>query len=67
MNNHEKYIDPFTDFGFKRLFGTEYNKALLIDFLNQVLGNREQVIDLTHLNSENQGKTETDRKAVFDL
>ncbi len=67
MNNRDKYINPFTDFGFKRLFGTEYNKALLIDFLNQVLGNREQVADLTYLNSENQGKTETDRKAVFDL
>jgi predicted transposase/invertase (TIGR01784 family) len=67
MNTSEKYINPFTDFGFKRLFGTEYNKALLIDFLNQVLGNREHISDLTYLNSENQGKTETDRKAVFDL
>jgi hypothetical protein len=30
----EKYINPFTDFGFKKLFGTEPNKDLLIDFLN---------------------------------
>jgi PD-(D/E)XK nuclease family transposase len=31
----DKYINPFTDFGFKKLFGTEPNKDLLIDFLNE--------------------------------
>ena len=29
------YINPLTDFGFKRLF---YNKELLIPFLNDVVG-----------------------------
>jgi predicted transposase/invertase (TIGR01784 family) len=67
MSSKDRYINPFTDFGFKKLFGTEFNKELLIDFLNQVLGEREQIRDLTYLNTENQGKTETDRKAVFDL
>src|SRR4028118_2016031 len=67
MASKEKYINPFTDFGFKKLFGSEYNKELLIDFLNQVLGERERIQDLTYLNTENQGKTEWDRKAVFDL
>ncbi|QHT71818.1 Rpn family recombination-promoting nuclease/putative transposase [Rhodocytophaga rosea] len=42
-------------------------KHLLIDFLNQVLGDRERILDLTYLNTENQGKTEWDRKAIFDL
>ena len=32
----DKYINPFTDFGFKRLFGSEFNKPLLIDFLNEL-------------------------------
>ena len=67
MYSKGKYINPFTDFGFKKLFGTETNKELLIDFLNQVMGNREQIRDLTYLNTENLGKTEADRKAVFDL
>jgi predicted transposase/invertase (TIGR01784 family) len=67
MSSKDRYINPFTDFGYKKLFGTEFNKELLIDFLNQVLGEREQIRDLTYLNTENQGKTETDRKAVFDL
>ena len=30
----EKYINPFTDYGFKRLFGEEANKDLLMDFLS---------------------------------
>ncbi|MDR3108249.1 MAG: Rpn family recombination-promoting nuclease/putative transposase [Planctomycetaceae bacterium] len=29
-----RYINPYTDFGFKKLFGEEANKDLLIDFLN---------------------------------
>ena len=67
MIGQGKYINPFTDFGFKKLFGEEFNKELLIDFLNQVLGEREQILDLTYLNTEQPGKTETDRKAIFDL
>ncbi len=67
MDSKERYINPFTDFGFKKLFGTEFNKELLIDFLNQVLGDRERIQDLTYLNTENLGNTKTDRKAVFDL
>ena len=67
MDSKEKYINPFTDFGFKKLFGTEFNKELLIDFLNQALGERERIQDLTYLNTENLGNTETDRKAIFDL
>ncbi len=66
MDSKERYINPFTDFGFKKLFGTEFNKELLIDFLNQVLADKEQIQDLTYLNTENLGNTETDRKAVFD-
>jgi len=67
MDSQERYINPFTDFGFKKLFGTEFNKELLIDFLNQVLGERERIQDLTYLNTEHLGNTETDRKAIFDL
>ena len=67
MDSKKRYINPFTDFGFKKLFGTEFNKELLIDFLNNVLGERERVQDLTYLNTENLGNVETDRKAIFDL
>lgn len=64
----EKYINPFTDFGFKKLFGTELNKDLLIDFLNEVVLPKERRIkDLTYRKNEHIGNTELDRKAIFDL
>lgn len=61
-----RYINPLTDFGFKKLFGTEPNKELLIDFLNQILPDRK-VKDLSYSSVERQGLTKVDRKAVFDL
>lgn len=67
MNHQEeKYINPLTDFGFKKLFGTEPNKDLLIDFLNEILPNR-RIKDLNYSTNEHFGKFEIDRKAVFDI
>ena len=63
----DRYINPLTDFGFKRLFGTEPNKALLIDFLNVVLPTHHTVSDLSYRNSEHIGNTALDRKAIFDI
>ncbi|MCB0522775.1 MAG: Rpn family recombination-promoting nuclease/putative transposase [Lewinellaceae bacterium] len=65
-NLKERYINPLTDFGFKKLFGTEPNKVLLIDFLNQVLPDRK-IKDLTYASNEKMGRSEMDRKAIFDL
>ena len=62
----EKYINPLTDFGFKKLFGTEPNKDLLIDFLNEILPNRK-IKDLSYSTNEHFGKYEIDRKAIFDI
>jgi len=63
----EKYVNPFTDFGFKKIFGEEPNKDLLISFLNQFLPARHHIKDLTYLKSEHLGISELDRKAMFDL
>lgn len=63
----EKYINPLTDFGFKKLFGSEPNKLLLIDFLNQILPDNKKVEDLTYSSNDKVGRTEFDRKAIFDL
>lgn len=63
----DRYVNPLTDFGFKKLFGTEPNKALLIDFLNQVLPERHRIKDLTYLKNEHLGLNDLDRKAIFDL
>jgi len=64
----EKYINPFTDYGFKKLFGEELNKDLLLDFLNELLSAEQgRITDLTYLKTEYVGYTLSDRKAVFDL
>ena len=63
----DRYVNFYTDFAFKKLFGTEANKELLISFLNALLDGKETVKDLTFLNSEQLGTTEVDRKAVFDV
>ena len=62
-----RYINPYTDFGFKRLFGVEGNKDLLIDFLNQVLQRKYPINELNFRNSENIPELEIDRKAIFDI
>ena len=63
----ETYLEPFTDFGFKKLFGSESNKDLLIDFLNQLLPPHHQIQDLTFARNEQMGRTQFDRRAIFDL
>ncbi|NJN32248.1 MAG: Rpn family recombination-promoting nuclease/putative transposase [Synechococcales cyanobacterium RM1_1_8] len=63
----DKYVNLLTDFGFKRVFGSEPNKALLIDFLNTLLPPRHQIQTLSYKSTENLGNTPIDRKAIFDL
>ena len=67
-DTREKYINPYTDFGFKKLFGTEMNKDLLISFLNALFNNSEKEIeDVQYLNGENLGEGYGDRRSVFDV
>ena len=63
----ERYVNFYTDFGFKKLFGTEANKDLLISFLNALLDGKEEIKDLTYLNAEQLGIHEFECKAVFDV
>jgi len=64
----QKYINPFTDFGFKKLFGEEPNKDLLLDFLNVLLKEQEgNITEIYYHKSEQLGNTPVDRKAIFDL
>lgn len=63
----EKYINPFTDFGFKKLFGSEPNKDLLADFLNELLPDKHKIHTLSYSKSEYLGPSLSDRKAIFDI
>jgi predicted transposase/invertase (TIGR01784 family) len=60
------FINPLSDFGFKKLFGNKNNVELLIDFLNTVLRPQKRIVSLTYLNTEQLGKIKDERKAVFD-
>ena len=61
------YLNPLTDFGFKKLFGEEPHKDLLISFLNTLLPEKHQIATLQYTKNEYQGVSPTDRKAIFDL
>ncbi|MBW7874789.1 MAG: Rpn family recombination-promoting nuclease/putative transposase [Candidatus Cloacimonetes bacterium] len=64
----DTFVSPFTDFGFKKLFGEEYNKDLLLDFLNQLLQKEQgNIVSLTYLKNEQLGRHSSDRRAIFDL
>jgi predicted transposase/invertase (TIGR01784 family) len=64
----EKYINPFTDFGFKKIFGQEYNKDLLLDFLNTILlRGSDPIKDIKYKPTEQYTFSLEDRKSVFDI
>ena len=63
----EQYVNLLTDFGFKRVFGSEPNKQLLVDFLNTLLPKHHHIQSLSYKSTENLGNTPVDRKAIFDI
>jgi len=62
-----KYIDPLVDFAFKKIFGSEPNKDLLIAFLNEVFRGRKFIVDLVYNKNEHPGDLKNEGAAIFDL
>ena len=62
-----RYINPFTDWGFKRLFGQEFSKDLLINFLNDLFEGEFQIKDVTFKDKELPGETNDLRGCIFDI
>src|SRR6185312_7117677 len=62
-----RYIDPLTDFGFKRIFGSEPDKELLIAFLNELFKGRKIIRDLVYNQQEQHGPAPYYRKSIFDI
>ena len=62
-----RFIDPLSDFGFKRLFGNEPHKDILIDFLNQLFQGQKEITDLTYNSTELSGDSNQYKKVFFDL
>ena len=62
-----KYINPFTDYGFEKLFGQEGSKKFLINFLNDILPIKDKLKELNFQKNEQQGDSYVNRKAIYDL
>lgn len=63
----ERYMNPLSDFAFKKLFFNELNKELLIDFLNEVLPWKDKILDIQYQPTLQLGDWEADRKVIFDI
>jgi predicted transposase/invertase (TIGR01784 family) len=61
------YLNPFTDYGFKKLFGEESSKRFLLDFVNTLLPEHHQIISLEYSKNEHLGLNYYDRKAIVDI
>lgn len=62
-----RFINPFTDVGFKRIFGQEINKDLLIDFLNGLLEGEKHIVDIRFLDKEVLPAFAQDRGVIYDV
>ena len=62
-----KYINPFTDIGFKRIFGQELSKPLLLDFLNSLFEGEKRITNLTFLDKEQPALFSEDRSLIYDI
>lgn len=62
----QRYIIPTSDWGFKRLFGSEMNKDLLIGLLNRIIDDRK-IESVTYLNNEPLVPMKQTREMRFDI
>ena len=68
MKTNNVFINPLTDFGFKRVFASEENKDILIAFLNDCISDHVGVIrEIRFLSSEHIGLAEAEKKLIFDI
>ena len=62
-----RFINPFSDWGFKKIFGQEINKDLLIKFLNDLLDGEHHINDLTFKDKEQVPELKDMRGIIYDI
>ena len=62
-----RYINPFSDWSFKRIFGQEYSKDLLIEFLNQLLLGEQHITNVKFKDKEMLPETKDQRGIIYDV
>jgi len=60
-------ITPRIDIAFKKIFGVEENKDLLISLINSIVSEEDQVVDLTLLNPYNNKNFAKDKLSILDV
>ncbi len=65
----QKFLDPKNDFAFKKIFGTEKNKTILIRFINDILDFKKEkkIKDVTFLNTSQDPETESKKQSIVDV
>ena len=62
-----RFINPFSDWGFKKIFGQEINKDLLIKFLNDLLDGEHHITDLVFKDKEQLPELVEMRGIIYDI
>ena len=62
-----KFINPFTDVGFKIIFGQEFSKPRLLDFLNALFDGERVINNLSFLDKEQKAMFDGDRSPIYDI
>ncbi|MCS6103251.1 Rpn family recombination-promoting nuclease/putative transposase [Clostridium botulinum] len=60
-------LNPKVDFAFKKLFGSEENKDILISFINSILSEDQQVKDIILRNPYNIANYKSDKMSILDI
>ncbi len=60
-------ITPRVDLAFKKIFGVEENKDLLISLINSIVSKEDQVVDVTLLNPYNPQNFRNDKLSILDI
>ena len=60
-------ISPRVDLAFKKIFGVEENKDLLISLINSIVSNEDQVSDITLLNPYNAQNFSREKLSILDI
>jgi predicted transposase/invertase (TIGR01784 family) len=60
-------LSPLVDIAFKKIFGVDENKDLLISLINSIVSKEDQVEDLTILNPYNPKNFEKDKLSILDI
>ncbi|OAB81921.1 hypothetical protein WSTR_03495, partial [Wolbachia endosymbiont of Laodelphax striatellus] len=64
-----KFLDPKNDLSFKKIFGSEKNKNILIHFLNDILdfSTSDQIMEIEFLSTIMDPEIASDKQSIVDV